>query len=145
VCVALHSLPLSTGCSVSSQNTRASRCTCLPSSKQKVVTKQYSTNYPYATPPLSSTKYVCPRTMVHVRSYVRACVRTYTCTYTCTHTWFMCALFQSESCDITWYCNTMVHVYHNGNTGTRVCRVSSQNTRGCRCTCVPFSNQKVVT
>jgi hypothetical protein len=37
-CVALHSLPLSTGCRVSSQNTRGSQCTCVPFSNQKVVT-----------------------------------------------------------------------------------------------------------
>ncbi len=38
LCVALHSLPLSTGCRVSSQNTRGSQCTCVPFSNQKVVT-----------------------------------------------------------------------------------------------------------
>ncbi len=37
-CVALHSLPLSTGCRVSSQNTRGCQCTCVPFPNQEVVT-----------------------------------------------------------------------------------------------------------
>ncbi len=42
MCVALHSLPVSTGCRVSSQNTRGSQCTCVPFSNQKVVTEHYT-------------------------------------------------------------------------------------------------------
>jgi hypothetical protein len=96
-CVSLHSLPLSTGCRVSSRNPRGSQCTCVPFSNQKGVTQHYST-YDL-------------RTYYNVMSTY---VRTYVRTGTDVRTEVQCEHGMSELSDWKKYVHTYytyVHVY----------------------------------
>ncbi len=108
MCVALHSLPLSTGCRVSSQNTRGSQCTCVPFSNQKVVTKHFKYVRTYHSTLVPMVLPIVEYRYVHV--YVPWC-HGRTSTYTVYD-----GIFEKAPLLLL----PMVHYYHNTTTTTLV-------------------------
>jgi hypothetical protein len=113
VCVALHSLPLSTGCRVSSQNTCGSQCTCVPFSNRTYVHRYHGTYN------VMSQLSDCKRAHMCIENHVctyqfGTMVRAYVpmvLTYVRTHVYHMVIVLEIPNVHIPWCVRTYVHMY----------------------------------